>query len=202
MLIWRLHYFCKMRVLITFALSIYLFSCKGKPSETTSSEVNDTTQFFQVSEFIEEQVKDVNKTPYYIYKKTIENEKTDSTTITNQQFAVLAKQFLEPDINNPSLKKEYIESPFFDQTTNTYTLNYTTKNKELEIQNIDVLLLEDAETLKRIFIRKFFNYGGDSSAIEQLSWTPNHRFQVSRMVQKPDQPETSRQTIVVWNDKN
>lgn len=184
------------------ALSIYLFSCKGKPSETSTSEVKDTTQFFQVSQFIEEQVKDVNKTPYYIYKKTIENGKTDSATLTNQQFGELAKHFLEPDINNASLKKEYTETPFFDQTTNTYTLNYTTKNKELEIQNIDILLLEDAETLKRIFIRKFFNYGSDSSAIEQLSWTPNHRFQVSRMVQKPDQAETSRQTIVVWNDKN
>ena len=52
----------------------------------------------------------------------------------------------------------------------------------MEVQNVDVLLEEDGETVKRIFIKKFFNYN-DSSAIEQLSWKPNESFQIIRLVQ-------------------
>lgn len=191
-----------MRTIISFVLAISTFSCKTKSSKSTSTNTKDTTQFFQVSQFIQAQVSDVNKTPYYIYKKTIQKGITNSVTINNQQFADLAKQFLKPDINDPLLKTNYVETPFYDQTTKTYTLNYTTKNKELEVQNVDVLLLEDGQTLKRIFIRKFINYKNDSSAIEQLSWKPNEQFQISRMVQEPTHGETTRQTIVVWNNKN
>lgn len=191
-----------MRLILFLALPLCLFSCKGKPAKSSINPTKDTAQFFQVSQYIQQQIDEVNKTPFYIYKRTIKNGKMDSVAINNQQFTMLAKSFMQPDISSPGLKKEYVETVFFDQTTKTYTLNYSTKNKTLEIQNIDVLLNEDAQTMKHIFIRKFINYHNDSTAIEQLSWKPDEQFQVSRMVQKPNQGETSSQTIVVWNDKN
>jgi hypothetical protein len=145
-------------------------------------------------------VADVNKTPYYIYQKSEINGKEDSTYINSRQFGQLAQHFIKPDISKEPLKKEYIETVFFDQNTKTYTLNYSTKNKELEVQNIDVILKDDATTLKRIFIRKFFNYNTDSSAIEQLSWRPNEQFMISRVVQIPRQKEKIYQSTIVWNE--
>jgi hypothetical protein len=89
---------------------------------------------------------------------------------------------------------------FHDQTTKSFTLNYSTTNKDLEVQNIDVLLEEDGETVKRIFIRKFRS-NNDSSSIEQLSWKPNTSFQISRMVRETNDKENNYKTTVVWNDK-
>jgi hypothetical protein len=178
----------------------FLYSCKDKPTskvETSNKGSNDSTQFFQVSQYIQSQINEVNKTPYFIYKLEVSGNNKDSLALDNNRFNELAKQFLQPDINDPSIKKYYTESVFFDETTKTFTISYTATNKELPVQNIEVLLLEDGKTVKRIFIRKFYNYT-DSSAIEQLSWKPNASFQVMRLLQTSGKNETSRQTTVVW----
>lgn len=188
-----------MRILLCSIL-MFLICCKQGPGNSPITSATDTVHFYQVGQFIASQIADVKKTPYSIYKKTTINSRKDSIQIDPTQFENLAQQFKVVEINEDPLKREYVETVFFDQTTRTYTLNYSTKNKVLEVQNIDVLLYEDAATLKRIFIRKFFNYNTDSSAIEQLSWKPNEQFEVSRVVQKPWQKEMMYKLIVVWNE--
>ncbi len=190
-----------MRISLAFLL-IFFVCCKQKTSTGQKASNSDIVHFYQIEQFISSQVADVNKTPYYIYQKSEINGKEDSTQINTRQFGQLAQHFINPNISEEPLKKEYIETVFFDQNTKTYTLNYSTKNKELEVQNIDVLLKEDATTLKRIFIRKFFNYNSDSSAIEQLSWRPNEQFTISRVVQIPGQKEKTYQSTIVWNENN
>jgi hypothetical protein len=165
-----------------------------------ASASNDTTKFFQLAEFINSQIKEINGTPYFIYKLTSEGDEKDSIGLTNAETTELAKQFTVPDLNDGAIKKFYTESVFFDETTKNFSINYSTANKELVLQNVDVLLKEDGKTVKRIFLRKFHNYK-DSSAIEQLSWKPNESFQINRLVQLPSNQEVSRQTQVVWNAK-
>ena len=187
--------------IILFVLFVSFAACKGKPAPapTPAAKAGDTTKFFQVKEYIEGQINAVNKTPYFIYKIDVIDTRKDSVVIDNQQFSEIAKQFLQPDINDASLRPFYTENVFNDQTTKTYTLNYSTTNKDLPVQSIDVLLNENPQTVKRIFIRRFYNYG-DSSAIEQLSWKPDESFQVNRLVQFGEEKEKSHQTTVVWNE--
>jgi hypothetical protein len=189
-----------MRSLLFLVLLFATPGCLQKNSGSQAASNQDTVQFFQLAEYINEQIAEVENTPYFIYEKKTEQGNTDSFPITSKQFALMARPFAAADINSPPLKENYIENPFFDQTTKTYTLNYTAKDKTLEVQNIDVLLHEDAQTLKRIFIRKFYDYK-DSTAMEQLSWKPNQQFEITRMVQQPGGTETIRQITVVWNDK-
>lgn len=186
-----------------FILFTLLFlSCKNNPDGGSSkANENDTTKFFQVHQFLEGQIKEVNATPFFIYKIDIRNDKKDSTAINTNFFNQLSQQFLSPDINDEKIKQYYTETIFEDQTTKGFTISYSTKNKELELQNVDILLNEDGQTVKRILLRKYFNYP-DSSAIEQLSWKPGESFQVNRSVQKQGDIETSLQTTVVWNKKS
>ena len=130
-----------------------------------------------------------------------QNPKKDSSVSNNAEISELSKQFTSPDLNDPAVKKYFTETTFFDETTQTFSISYSTTNKALNLQNVDVLFKEDGETVKRIFIRKFYHYN-DSSAIEQLSWKPDESFQISRLVQYPDSKETSRQITVVWNAKD
>lgn len=182
--------------------SLFFYSCKQNEKHVTTRQAakNDTTKFFQVTNYIRNQIAEVNKTPYYIYKITVTNGKKDSSSINTSVFNQLSAKFLQPDINDNELKRNYTESIFHDQTTKSFTISYTTTDKQLEIQNIEVLLREDGETVKRIFIRKFYNYS-DSSAIEQLSWKPGQSFQINRLVQNSNK-ENSYQTDVVWNEKS
>ena len=191
-------------VFVFFLASVFFyFACKQNEHKaiTNAETKNDTTHFFQVTDFIRSQIAEVNRTPYFIYKVDITNGKMDSTPINTPVFNEVSAQFLNPDINNNALKKYYSESIFHDQTTNSFTISYTTANKELEIQNVEILLHEDGQTVRRIFIRKFLNYP-DSTAIEQLSWKPGESFQVNRLVQKAGNKENTYETKVVWNDKN
>ncbi len=194
-----------MKNLLTFfLLSAFFYSgCKRNESRTMSNQEkkNETAHFFQVAQFIQSQIAEVNKTPYFIYKIYITDGKKDSTAINTAVFNQVSAQFLKPDINDKMLKKYYSESIFHDQTTKSFTISYTTLDKQLEIQNLEVLLQEDGQTVKRVFIRKFFNYP-DSTALEQLSWKPGESFQVNRLVQKPDNKENTYETKVVWNENN
>lgn len=197
-----MQYFCSMKTLLlstVFIGSLICFSCKGKEHSEKKSAV-DSSKFFQVVDFIQSDIAEVNKTPYFIYKKEVNNSKKDSTAINTETFKQLASGFLKPNINEEKLKPEYRENIFADQTTKSITFNYTTLNKSLEVQNVDVLMDENGQKVKRIFIRKFFDYA-DSSAIEQLTWKPGESFQINRSVLKPDNTETTRQMSVVWNPK-
>lgn len=189
--------------IVFFLLSFFYLSCKQNENKVTTNEEkkSDTTHFFQVAQYIQSQIDEVNKTPYFIYKVTTTNGKKDSSAINTSVFNQMAVQFLKPDINDKTLKKKYKESIFHDQTTKSFTISYTTPNKELEIQNLDILLKEDGETIKRVLIRKFLNYN-DSTAIEQLSWKPDESFQINRLVQEKGNKETTYETKVVWNERS
>jgi hypothetical protein len=186
-------------IIVLFALTFT--SCKNNQDKASSKAVEkDTTKFFQLTEYLQSQIKEVNATPFFIYKLDILNNNQDSTPINTSIFNQVSSQFLSPDINDEKIKHYYTESIFEDQTTKSFTISYSTTNKELELQNVDVLLDEDGQTVKRILLRKYHNYP-DSSAIEQLSWKPGESFQVNRSVQKSGNTGTSHQTIVVWNKK-
>jgi hypothetical protein len=179
-----------------------IFGCKQKGNSSKPlSQAEDTTQFFQVSRYIQQEIEEVKKIPYYIYKIDIRNGVKDSVPINTPLFIQLARQFTNSDLNDPKLKSHYKENIFHDQTTKTFTISYSTPDKDLEIQNMEVLLQEDGQTVNRIFIRKFFNYP-DSSIIEQLSWKVGERFQINRLIQTKNEKEDSQQTIVVWNEKS
>jgi len=186
-----------------FLISIvFYFGCRNSNNSSNGNNSQaDTTRFFQVTRFIKNEIEEVNKTPYYIYKLEVNNGKVDSTPINTAIFNQISTAFLHPDFNDESLKPKYKENIFEDQTTKSFTISYSTLDKNIEIQNVEILLKEDGQTVKRVFMRKFLNYS-DSSAIEQLSWKPGERFQINRSVQKADNTESIRQTTVVWDQKS
>lgn len=192
-----------MKKLVVIALTggLILGACKRKKSEVDLPvSVEDTTHYFQTSEVINKDIRELDSVPYYIYKLTTTNGKTDSGAVKTAAFKEMAQQFLQPDITSDQMKNKYKESIFEDRTLGGITFNYTALNKELEVQSVDILLKDDGETVKNIFIKKYYNYG-DSSAIEQLSWKPEQRFQIVRSVKLKDGSENNYQTLVVWNTK-
>jgi hypothetical protein len=184
-------------------VSLLYFSCSesGGTSERTNIEKGDSIQFFQLKQYIESEIQEIDKTPFYIYKIEVTNGKKDSTAINTAVLKALSAPFAYADISKPSIKKNYKESVFHDQSTESYTISYSAITPDLEVQNIDVLLKEDGQTVKRLFIRKFINYG-DSTAMEQLSWKAGESFRINRLVQMPNKSEIERQTVVVWNAKS
>lgn len=184
-----------MKKFLAIIISFTIISC----GDSNEKKKNDVV-FFQVKEFFEKELEEIKRTPYFIYKLEISGPLKDSTVIPVDSLVHFSQTFLQPDINDKKLKEYYEESVFHDQTTGSFSLSYSTSNKELEVQNVNVLLHEDGETVKRIFIRK---YSGENqqSLIEQLDWKPNERFEINRLITEPDGKEKTHRTIIVWNPK-
>ena len=175
-------------------------ACNNNSSTSSQKEINnETVQFFQVSNFIQSQLDEIQKTPYFIFKKNIVNSKTDSTVINTTNLIDLAQPFLNADIT-PDIKKYYKESAFEDLTTKSITFNYGANKNDLPIQNIDILLHQETQKCKRIFIKKFYE-SGDTTFTQQLNWKANESFQIitSFSTAKNPQEQTSH-LMVVWNN--
>ena len=185
-------------------LFVIVSACKSKkenpPVQPEQTNANDTATFYDVKGFFESEIKEVNTTPYFIYyKKSKDNKKKDSIAIKNKDFNELASHFLDKDITRKEIKHYYKEDVFRDLSTKSITLSYSTKNKELEIQSIDVLLDEVTNKVKFIFIRTNKNEG-DSSIIKQMSWNKGKNFLISTTTIKSDGTKSTSQEYVSWND--
>jgi len=184
-----------------FILLLLTFSCKNKSTKPIAS-TTDTTHFFSVSNFFINELADVKRTPYPIYKITTKaSGSKDSSAINRTEFATLSAQFIACDINNSSQKQHYKEVVFKDNSTKSVTLNYSSINKNFPIQSIDVLLDEETNNVRRIFIRQAL-YNNDSSTTVLYSWKANKSFTITRSVVKKDGTKYSEQQYVNWNDKN
>ena len=185
-------------------LLVIISACKTKkaeqaaPAEPTNNY--DTSTFYDIKGFFESELKDVNTTPYFIYSKvTFDNHKKDSTPIKTKDFIKLAQPFLEKDITKKEIKHFYKEDVFRDLSTKCITFSYSTKNKELEIQNIDVLLNEETMSVKFVFIRTNQTIG-DSNIITQMSWKTGKNFLINKTVIKSDGTKSITQQYVCWNN--
>ncbi len=196
----------KQLVFSLFILMFVLLSCKNKqeqkaPAAPASTATADTTKFFDVKGFIESEIKDVTTTPYFLYTITTrDDKKRDSAHVTTTEFVRLAQEFLAQDITQSELKPFYKEEVFRDLSTKSITFSYSTRNKDLDVQNIDVLLDEESNKVKFIFIRSQ-KITKDSTVITQFNWKRAKNFLINRSVLRSDGSKYSTQQFVSWNSE-
>lgn len=187
-------------------LNFFISSCKNGNANkeliysSFQTSTNDTNTFYNTKGFFISEMKEVKETPYFMYTTIITNGKrTDSFPIKFDQFALLAKQFVDIDITTPDLKRYYQENVYRDLTTKTVNFNYKTSNKQLEVQNIDVLIEEETNKVVYIFIRTLKNYP-DSAVSKQLNWNKDKSFLINKSVSRLDGSRISTQQCVNWNE--
>ena len=193
------------QTLFTFSLLTILFlACKNNkvntPAPPPQDNTYDTSTFFDVKGFFQGEIKDVTTTPYFIYTTITQDErKKDSMHLTTTDFVQLAQEFLEKDITDQSIKHFYKEDVFRDLTTKSVTFSYSTKNKDLDVQNIDILLDEETNKVNFVFIRSNKTVG-DSTIITQYNWKRGKNFLINRAILRSDGSRHSSQQFVSWND--
>ena len=180
--------------------SFIIFSCRNTTSSNEAVKTSDTTNFYPFIEYLNQQIQDVNNTPYFIYKISIKDGKKDSTVIAPPTFDSLAHLFVQHDITKPPLKKFYTENIFEDASTDSYTITYTSSNPKTHIQNVDILLGREDQQVKWIFMNKIEMK--DSSMIAlKMGWRPDRRFYINKISTDSTGKEHEEQNTIVWNDK-
>jgi hypothetical protein len=192
-----------MKQIVTF-ISIFILAigCNNHNNNTTTQQLNtDTTAFFPVTDYLNNDIDDVKKTPYLIIKKVFENKVLkDSSVISSAEFVALANTFLQKDITKPQYHSMYKPSVFNDLSTKSITFTYDALRDTLPVKNVTVLLNDKSNKLRNVFITSIYN-SNNSTVKEQLMWNAERSFSIHCFTTKPDSPEKMKSIFASWNDK-
>ncbi len=178
-------------------------ACRQKPAAepmTGGQKTADSIVFYPVADLLKKEIEKVDSEPYFIYRIRVRNGREDSMRINKGKFDSMAGRFVAVDISDGAMKKKYKESAFDDASTGSLTLDYSTQDSAMYIQSIDLLLAEDDQHVKRVFMSTF-ERGGDSSVVSKLGWKPGRNFYINRLIRYGNGQEITEQNRVVWDGR-
>jgi hypothetical protein len=192
-------------LIYTGLLLLSATACHQKdPSSQPSSSPADSTRksFFPVTDVIRNEISYLDSTPLAIRQYLIQDNKTDSAFINLPTFHKLAQEFLSPELMNGDFEKDFSEKSFIDETTRSATFTYSTQNKNLSLQRVDVLVApaggDGTNQLKSIYMEKIFSQG-DTQVVKKLLWKAKKNFLIITTLQPPGKAPDMRQIKVVWD---
>lgn len=192
---------------LSAAIVLFVSACGNRKSAADASpETNQTQQdtatkkYYPVADWIRSEISYVDSTPLAIVQSTTIGNRKDSGFITPAQFNQQAAQFLVPGLEADSLEKNFTENSFFDKTTGFLTFTYSTRDKGLPLQRVDVLVAKGdlASRVKSVYIETF-GYAGDTVVTRKMFWTSRHDFLVLTNLQPKGKPALMQQLKIVWD---
>ena len=160
--------------------------------------------FFPVLSYIKSQVAQVDTSLYPIIKITwIDSARTDTQYIKREEFAGLAKDFLEiPDLTEKKYPSLYSEDRFFDQGLNRVVFTckpHKTDTATILQQETQIVPDPSGDKVKSFFIDLMLS-NKDSIVEKKMLWKVDESFQVATLTQKPGQSQTTHIMKVAWNE--
>jgi hypothetical protein len=171
------------------------------PEAHLPDSTNKAKQFFPILDYLKGELSNVDSFATAIRLYTTIKGKTDSSMIQVEQFNGIMQEFLPPELSKDNFEKYYSESSFFDQTTQTSTFTYATKNDDLEFHRIDVLVQgsESYDKVSSIYMEKFIG-GDDSSSVRKMLLVGGKSLMINSETTVGNNKPVSRQEKYVWND--
>ncbi len=187
-------------------LTIFLFAAchSGEtPATVDDQHQKDSTRksYLPVADLLRAEIAAVDSFPQRLMKYQITNGKTDSGIITTPVFDQIAREFLMKDLDSTNFEKKFEENSFVDRSTNLVSFTYSTKDTGYGLKRVDVLVAPGAgaDKLSSIYMEAISG-NKDSSVISKLSWKAGRNFGIIHIYQPKTGPETTSQTLVVWNN--
>jgi hypothetical protein len=195
------------RSLIHILSSFLLFACHSGTPENRSGDqkITDTLKknYLPVAAYLQSEIAAVDSFPLRIMKYHIESGKTDSGIITTAVFDQIAREFLLDDLDSTRFEKKFEENSFVDRSTNLISFTYSTKDTGYGLKRVDVLLSPGSGSAKLHSIyMEVLGANKDTTNISKLTWKAGKNFRILH-IQKPGKgPETTSQTIIVWDPRD
>jgi hypothetical protein len=182
----------------------------GKPPSDTAPDADSLARkdsmsnvYFPVADYLMTEILHVDSIPVAIVRYVIQNGRTDSAFISPAEFNTLAKGFLLPEFRDGSFQKNYQESSFLDKATRTASFTYSTSDRTLALQRVDVVTASGAardgsDQVKSIYLEKSFA-SGDTVVQQKMYWRAGRNFNIITRTNIHGKPPIDRQVKVVWD---
>lgn len=190
-----------------FLLSL-LFACQSnqKTKLVTDIAIADTAKFYPIEKFIQDEIQYVDLRDFNITETKL-NESGDtafakedhtSSQLTKDEFISAAREIKNAAVWFSKNKYLYKETVFQDLGTESYTINY--QSDEADIKNIDLLLNEQTNLPKRLFIREITREEGNTMTV-QYSWIAGKQFTISKSMKNGKTLIWQSSKTIEWNNK-
>lgn len=191
------------RYTIITSIVIAFFSCKNKEKKVIEKEfISDTSNYYPVNFFLEEDIIDVKHHDYKIYKIfTVGKSLPDSIMIDTTEFNSFANDFLQKDITKASVRRFYKESVFRSLATNSISFNYISINPDLDVRSIDANVNEDDNKLKRVDVR-VISSKNDTTYTKNYCWLPGTKFYITQYAKGKDKKGIATTTTISWHKQS
>jgi len=175
----------------------------SRPTDTLSQSDTAGHTWFPVADVLESEIRQIDSTPIGIRKFVIGNGHTDSGYIKPEEFHALAMQFVVPEFRNGRFEKDFTETSFIDNATQAATFTYSTTNKDLSLQRVDVIAIPQGTVhqVKSVYIERS-RTAGDSSILDKMFWRAGKQFQVVSLISVKGAAPIQRQLIVSWGSND
>ncbi|WP_439504500.1 hypothetical protein [Sediminibacterium sp.] len=192
---------------ISFSVSIIfilvIIACKNPKSSynvsANNSTVGDTAKYYNIARFIEDEMKYVDLRNFTIIERKFNGLDTVNRIISKDEFLTAASMILAQAKWFMENKELFNETVFQDLGTESFTINYSSKTAA--IKSIDLLLNEQTNLPKRLFIR-LSKQIGDTAVTEQFSWTSNKQFMFGRSVKVSNQFYKNSSSSISWKNQD
>jgi hypothetical protein len=195
-------------VLLYLTGAIFLTACRNhqQPADTSKQDSLSPTDsgrnaYLPVAAYLETEILHVDSVPLALRRYRTFNDSTDSAFIQVPEFNQLALQFLPPELHDGSFEKNFTESSFADQSTQSIMFTYSTKVSGQSLRRVDVqtVLGNGAQKIKSIYLEKQ-RASGDSLILEKMYWRTGRNFQIVTRTTLKGKPPVEQQLRVVWDD--
>ncbi|MEO8582971.1 MAG: hypothetical protein ABI415_04190 [Flavitalea sp.] len=193
---------------VVLIAGLFLFACgeKKQPAEPVKKESNTDTAakqaYFPVLDFLKAEIAYVDSLPVAILKYTTIGKHTDSGYIKLPEFRSLAAEFIPYELNDSIFTKNFKETSFYDNNTNSGTFFYSNIKNVLELKRVDVISAktDTYDKVKSIYLEKV-STSGDTSIIKRLFWKTQRNFQIIIQKSQPAKPPVTEVIKVVWDNR-
>jgi len=171
-----------------------------RPEAQLPDSTNKAKQFFPILDFLKGEVRYVDSFGAAIKHYITVDGKTDSGYVQINQFRNTMQEFLPAELSKENFEKYYSESSFYDETTQTSTFTYSTKNDDLEFHRIDVLVqgTESYDRVSSIYMEKFTS-NNDSSVIKKILLLGGKMVIINSETTVRKSKPVLKQEKLVWN---
>jgi hypothetical protein len=180
----------------------------GHHPQTPSTSSTDTLSrpdsakptFFPVADVLESEILQIDTTPVALRKLITGNGHVDSGFIKPAEFHALAMQFVVPEFRNGQFEKNFTETSFIDNSTQAATFTYSTTDKDLPLQRVDIVTIPHGENhqMESVYIERQ-RISGDSSILDKMFWRAGRQFQVISLIRVKEAAAVQRKLIVSWD---
>ncbi|GGB07812.1 hypothetical protein GCM10011511_34190 [Puia dinghuensis] len=153
-----------------------------------------------MADYLEAEILHVDSSLLALHQYTTRNGHTDSAFIQVPEFNRLALQFVPRELADSSFQKYFTESSFADRATNSITFTYSTTNKDLGLQRVDVMTVAGprAQQVKSIYLEKS-RIAGDSVILQKLFWQAQRSCEIATLIRVKGASVSEEQVRVVWD---